>query len=189
MIMIAQGTPMLEGGDEWMRTQLGNNNTYTPQADNPYSWHDWGAWLARDEKNRMFDFVKNVIQFRKDHAWALAPTEYNQSVPTWLSPTGGTPDWANGRQLMVSYAGDATHKAFVVMMNMGQATVTFNVPGGGQWRKLIDTQLYFDTTDYFAMTPTAALRTSQNISLQSMDAIPGNTYGVSARSIVVLEQM
>jgi glycogen operon protein len=188
LIVVAQGTPMIEGGDEWMRTQLGNNNTYTPEADNPYSWHDWGAWLARDEKNRMHDFVKNVLQFRKDHAWALAPTDYGQVVPTWLSPTGGTPDWANGRQLMVSYAGDGTHKAFVVMMNMGTGTVQFNVPGGGQWRKLIDTQSYFDTADYLN-TNMLPLRTSQNISLQATDAIPGNSYGVSTRSIVVLEQL
>ena len=46
LMMVSQGTPMLYGGDEWLRTQLGNNNTYTPQADNPYSWHDWGAWEA-----------------------------------------------------------------------------------------------------------------------------------------------
>jgi isoamylase len=188
LMMVAQGTPMIEGGDEWMRTQLGNNNTYTPQADNPYSWHDWGAWLARDEKNRMYDFVKNVLQFRKDHAWALAPTDYGQVVPAWSSPTGGMPDWANGRQLMVSYAGDGTHKGFVVMMNMGTATVQFNFPGGGQWRKLIDTQLYFDTADYLNNN-SLPLRTSQNIALGSTDAVPGSSYGVSARSIAVLEQL
>ena len=35
LMMVSQGTPMLYGGDEWMRTQLGNNNTYTPRGGQP----------------------------------------------------------------------------------------------------------------------------------------------------------
>ena len=52
-LMLSHGTPMIFGGDEWERTQLGNNNTYTPEADNPYSWHDWGQWQAHDERWRL----------------------------------------------------------------------------------------------------------------------------------------
>ncbi len=186
IMMIAQGTPMIEGGDEWMRTQLGNNNTYTPEADNPYSWHDWGAWLAKDEAVRMQDFVKNAIQFRKDHAYALAPTDYNQVVPVWSSPTMGAADFTS-RQLVMTYPASGSGPGFTVLMNMGANAVDFTLPSG-QWQRLIDTQQYFDTTDYLngASLP---LRSSQNISLTSPMVLPTNDYNVSARSIVVLQQM
>ncbi len=88
-MMVAQGTPMLYGGDEYLRTQLGNNNTYTPEADNPYSWHGWGAWLAKDEAVRMQDFVKNAIQFaRITRTRSLPPT-----TTRWC-PCGARPRWA-----------------------------------------------------------------------------------------------
>jgi hypothetical protein len=73
-----------------------------------------------------------------------------------------------------------------VLINMNDAQVQFNLPGG-QWRRLIDTQKYFDTTDYLngAMLP---LRTSQNISLTAPTTLAQPSYGVVGRSIVVLEQ-
>ena len=60
-MMIAPGTPMLLGGDEWMRTQLGNNNAYTTGADNPFNWFDWGAWTASPERVRMHDFTVQLL--------------------------------------------------------------------------------------------------------------------------------
>src|SRR5205085_12281782 len=52
---VSQGTPLLLGGDEWMRTQLGNNDAYSTRADNPTNWFDWGVWQAKDEAWRMKD--------------------------------------------------------------------------------------------------------------------------------------
>jgi glycogen operon protein len=180
LMMVAQGTPMIYGGDEWLRTQLGNNNTYTPEADNPYSWHDWGAWLSRDERVRMFDFVKNLTRFRKAHAEQFAATDWDSIPLNWLAPNGAAPDWAS-RNLMISFPGK-----LAVLINMNPTQVTFNLPGGGKWRRLIDTQLYFDTTA-FLNTNMLPLRTSQNISLDSPMALPSADYGVAPRSIVVVE--
>jgi len=180
LMMVAQGTPMLYGGDEWLRTQLGNNNTYTPQADNPYSWHDWGAWEPRDERARMFDFVKQLTRFRKEHADQFAATQYDAIPLEWKSPTGGTPDWA-GRTLMISFPGK-----LAVLINMTGGNVSFTLPGGGRWRRLIDTQQHFDTTAYLNANA-LPLRGSQNAVLDAPVQLPTAEYGVAARSIVVVE--
>ena len=90
-LMISQGTPLLWGGDEWMRTQLGNNNAYSTRADNSFNWMDWGTWQAQDERHRMHDFVKQVIAFRKSHQYAFAPLEYGQAAPVLLEERAEQP--------------------------------------------------------------------------------------------------
>src|SRR6266571_2154860 len=62
MLFLSQGVPMLLGGDEFGRTQKGNNNAYC--QDNEISWLNW-QW---DEKqNRLFEFTKKLIQLRREH--------------------------------------------------------------------------------------------------------------------------
>ncbi|MBK7864088.1 MAG: glycosyl hydrolase [Archangiaceae bacterium] len=178
LMMISQGTPMLYGGDEWLRTQLGNNNTYTPEADNPYSWHDWGAWESRDERVRMFDFVKHITRFRKEHSEQFAATDWDSIALEWKSPTGGATDWSS-RNLMISFPGK-----LAVLINMNDTAVTFNL-GGGQWKRLIDTQKFFDTAAYLNQNQ-LPLRTSQNITLDAPLVLPNGQYSVAPRSIVVV---
>jgi len=61
-LFVSQGAPMLPGGDEFGRTQQGNNNAYC--QDNEISWFDW----QRDEQqNRLFEFTKKLIQLRRMH--------------------------------------------------------------------------------------------------------------------------
>ncbi|HVJ81494.1 MAG TPA: glycogen debranching protein GlgX [Planctomycetia bacterium] len=61
-LFVSQGTPMLLGGDEFRRTQRGNNNAYC--QDNEISWFDWELL----EKNReLHRFVKELIWFRRRH--------------------------------------------------------------------------------------------------------------------------
>ncbi|HNY10999.1 MAG TPA: glycogen debranching protein GlgX [Candidatus Wallbacteria bacterium] len=62
LLMLAQGTPMILGGDEFFRTQRGNNNGYC--QDNEISWHDWD-YVAKNVE--IFDFFKKIIAFRKDN--------------------------------------------------------------------------------------------------------------------------
>ncbi len=62
ILFLSQGTPMMLGGDEFLRTQKGNNNAYC--QDNEISWYNW-EFL---EKNRwFFEFVKKLIHFRKEN--------------------------------------------------------------------------------------------------------------------------
>jgi glycogen operon protein len=61
-LMLAQGEPMISGGDELSRTQCGNNNGYC--QDSALSWHHWDL----DERRRGFlDFAKRVSAYRKQH--------------------------------------------------------------------------------------------------------------------------
>ena len=74
------------------------------------------------------------------------------------------------------------------IIDSGAATsdVGFTLPTGPSWIRRIDTQQYFDTDAYFA-GDTEAAKHSDNISLVATDPVPGGTYVVKPRSIVVLE--
>ena len=61
-LLLSQGTPMLCGGDEFARTQRGNNNAYC--QDNELSWFDW-SW--DEPQKRLFAFTKKLIAIRKAH--------------------------------------------------------------------------------------------------------------------------
>src|SRR5437667_2230365 len=61
-LLLSQGTPMLLAGDEWGRSQNGNNNAYC--QDNEISWFNW----TRDEKqNKFLEFTRKLIRFRNAH--------------------------------------------------------------------------------------------------------------------------
>ena len=61
-LFLSQGVPMLCGGDEWGRTQKGNNNAYC--QDNEISWLNW----ERDQKqNTLLEFTKKLIRLRREH--------------------------------------------------------------------------------------------------------------------------
>jgi glycogen operon protein len=62
-LLLSQGVPMLCGGDEFSRTQKGNNNAYC--QDNELSWLDWNR--SPKEKN-LVDFARYVIRLRREHA-------------------------------------------------------------------------------------------------------------------------
>lgn len=61
-LMLSKGTPMLLGGDEFMRTQLGNNNAYC--LDTPKNYLNWDL---NNEQKAMQEFTKRAIEFRKNH--------------------------------------------------------------------------------------------------------------------------
>ena len=62
VLMLSRGTPMILSGDEFCNTQYGNNNGYC--QDGEISWLNWDFLRANRD---YFDFVKNVIAFRKQH--------------------------------------------------------------------------------------------------------------------------
>jgi glycogen operon protein len=70
-IFLAQGTPMLLAGDEFGRSQNGNNNAYA--QDNETSWIDWSL-VERDEGRRLADFATRVIGLRHRHPVLRCPT-------------------------------------------------------------------------------------------------------------------
>ena len=69
-LFLAQGTPMLLGGDEFGRTQDGNNNAYC--QDNETSWLDWSL-LEKPEGRKLAAFVSRIVALRHKHAVLRAP--------------------------------------------------------------------------------------------------------------------
>jgi glycogen operon protein len=61
-LFLSQGVPMLLGGDEFARTQHGNNNAYC--QDNEISWYDWDL---DERQRRLHAFTKRLIDFRRRH--------------------------------------------------------------------------------------------------------------------------
>src|ERR1700761_2307135 len=61
-LLLSQGTPMLLGGDEFGRTQQGNNNAYCQDSD--ISWFDWSLG---ENAQKLLAFTKRVIQLRRDY--------------------------------------------------------------------------------------------------------------------------
>jgi glycogen operon protein len=181
-MMLAHGTPMMLGGDEWMRTKLGNNNTYTTWSDNEWNWFRWGEWRASDERTRMFDFVKNLIQVRKDYKHAFAPTEYFAPPFAYKSVNNtDEPNWG-GRAIMQHFYDSSIGPQVVVLYNMERGNVTFTLPEGTDWYRIVDTQRYFDDTEFLGTQSDP--RVSYNVGLS--DEPVGGSYEALGSSIVVL---
>jgi glycogen operon protein len=69
-LFLAQGTPMLLGGDEFGRSQNGNNNAYC--QDNEASWFDWSL-LEKPDGQNLADFVSRIVALRHKHPVLRAP--------------------------------------------------------------------------------------------------------------------
>jgi isoamylase len=196
--MLSQGTPMMLGGDEWLRTQYGNNNAYTSASDNEWAWFRWGEWTSENGNNvyrhRMHDFVRQLIRLRKSHPAAFSPEDWGAGAPiSWLSPAGAPADGATwgSRAIQVHYGGE---DPVVLLINQEPGPVTFNLPGGS-WGMVIDTQAYYDRpgrngepTGWFDENPDADPFVSRNIRLDDPQPVAGS-YTVEPRSMVVLESL
>lgn len=90
-LLLSQGTPMLLAGDEFGRTQAGNNNAYC--QDNELSWVDWGLLETRSS---LFRFVQKLVALRhrypilRRNLFLTGQTADNSDVRdvTWISPSG-----------------------------------------------------------------------------------------------------
>ncbi|MGD1804785.1 glycogen debranching protein GlgX [Dapis sp. BLCC M126] len=91
-LMLSQGVPMLLGGDEFGRTQKGNNNAYC--QDNEISWLDWNLQV---ENSDLLDFTRQLIYFRCQHPvfhrrkWFQGRAIHGSDVNDigWYNPDGG----------------------------------------------------------------------------------------------------
>lgn len=158
-LLLSQGTPMMLAGDEFARTQRGNNNAYC--QDNDISWVDWEL----REKNRLLTrFVQKLIDLR--HTYPVLRRdlfftgEFNESLGvkdvTWID-TDGTEmqdaDWGDTDVLcfgmLMNGCAQPTgihrrgHEATLLMIVNGDSDpVSFTLPEcneGSSWHLLIDT--------------------------------------------------
>ncbi|MCQ8241096.1 glycogen debranching protein GlgX [Rhizosaccharibacter radicis] len=158
-LIMSQGTPMILAGDEFARTQNGNNNAYC--QDNDISWVDW----SRLEKNNsLFQFVRRLIALRRDYPILRRQRFMTGEVDpdldvrdvTWVNAAGeqmGDSDWADGGLRSFGMLMDGRAKTsgirregkdatLLILFNGHHDTVEFLLPpcaGGEHWRLLLDT--------------------------------------------------
>src|ERR1017187_8051698 len=93
LLLISQGVPLILGGDEFRRSQRGNNNAYC--QDNEISWVDWSL-LERNSE--VFQFARGVLALRRAHPVLRREAFYTEGDVCWFNPSGMSPDWVDSRQ-------------------------------------------------------------------------------------------
>ncbi len=123
-LAVSRGVPMLLAGDEFRRTQAGNNNPYC--QDNPTSWVDW----RRLEQHReIFRFTQRLIAFRRDHPVLSREEFYTSTQVRWLAPDGGEPDWQNPHaKALAAFIPENDRDALCLLFNAGRDPVEFHLP-------------------------------------------------------------
>jgi len=189
-LLLSQGTPMLLAGDEFGRTQRGNNNAYC--QDNEISWVDWEI---SDADRALQEFVRLLISLRLQHPVfrresfldGMAHPESALKDVTWLDADGSEmteDDWRQAsRQILgvlldhngvrlghrLQHETDAGD-SFLMLFNAGAEDLEFTVPppiGSEIW------EVVFDTSEEGATVPAGSFRA-------------GNQYMLRARSMVLL---
>jgi glycogen operon protein len=145
ILMLSQGTPMFVAGDEFRKTQNGNNNAYC--QDNEISWLDW-EFLENNKD--MYRFVKKMIAFRQRyvelHRKRFFTGEINErGVPdiSWHGTTLNSPGWDDpfARVLSFTLAGLWDEYDFHIILNMYWEPLDFELPviEGRRWHMVINT--------------------------------------------------
>jgi glycogen operon protein len=151
-LLLSQGVPMILAGDEFLRTQTGNNNAWC--QDNETSWVDWSLATKNADFLR---FVREMIALRKRHP-ALRRRRFFQGagpkanlVPdvSWHGSKPGAPDFScAGRSLALVLDGSRTEREpdqdFYIAFNASREPLAFGIPlspSGKPWRRTIDTAL------------------------------------------------
>jgi glycogen operon protein len=159
-LLLSQGVPMLLGGDEFGRTQHGNNNAWC--QDNEISWYDWER---ADWQRELGTFTRRLIALRRDHVVFrrrrfLAGTSEVDGLPDvwWFRPDGRRMtqrDWRehDSHVLGAFLNGDALHErtrrgepkyddSFLMFFNAHFEDVPFRLPAasfGRRWMLEVST--------------------------------------------------
>ena len=159
-LMLSQGVPMLAGGDEVARSQLGNNNAFC--QDNELTWYDWNLDAPR---RRLMDFTGKLIQLRRSHP-NLHRRKFFQDVDirgsvdvAWYNTDGqqfAAEDWnqpwskslsllLNGKTLNVAdeNGNPVEDDTFLILINAAPDGVEFKLPeplNGTAWKVVMKTE-------------------------------------------------
>lgn len=137
-LFISRGIPMLLGGDEFRRTQRGNNNAYC--QDNEVSWFDWSLVEKHKEIHR---FTKGMIAFRRAHPVLRREKFYMDADIKWFAPNGTTPNWADEQEKSFTcLILGQTEPDLFLLSNADTRSVDFSIPAlpaGKIWRLAVDT--------------------------------------------------
>jgi isoamylase len=163
-LLISRGVPMLLGGDEFRRTQGGNNNAYC--QDNESSWLDW---THLEEHQEIYRFARGMIALRRAHPVLSKEQFYTDAEIRWLNPAGGLPDWFDPKEKIVAcLIQENEQAALVLMFNADTIDADFNfppLPQESHWCLAVDTARPAPQ-DLYAAGTEARVEPSQTYRLQ-----------------------
>lgn len=176
-LLCSRGPAMFFAGDEFCNTQFGNNNAYC--QDNIISWLDWSRL---EEFKEIHDFVRHMIQFRKEHPILRKMTKPSSCQFPEISVHNGTPFNASTdyktKLIGIMYAGrneeDTEDDIVFYCMNAYWEPLVMQLPvlpKGKHWHVDTNTNAeYFDGEDFTAKT----------------ELLGVNTIRVPARTTIIL---
>ena len=176
-LLCSRGPAMFFAGDEFCNTQFGNNNAYC--QDNIISWLDWSRL---EEFKEIHDFVRHMIQFRKEHPILRKMTKPSSCQLPEISVHNGTPFNASTdyktKLIGIMYAGrneeDTEDDIVFYCMNAYWEPLVMQLPvlpNGKHWHVDTNTNAeYFDGEDFTEKT----------------ELLGVNTIRVPARTTIIL---
>lgn len=176
-LLCSRGPAMFFAGDEFCNTQFGNNNAYC--QDNIISWLDWSRL---EEFKEIHDFVRHMIQFRKEHPILRKMTKPSSCQFPEISVHNGTPFNASTdyktKLIGIMYAGrneeDTEDDIVFYCVNAYWEPLVMQLPvlpNGKHWHVDTNTNAeYFDGEDFTAKT----------------ELLGVNTIRVPARTTIIL---
>ncbi len=131
---------MLLGGDEFRRTQLGNNNAYC--QDNEISWYNW-AYLGKHQE--IHRFTQAMIAFRRAHPVLRKEAFYTDADIRWFNPAGQLPNWFDPEEKRLGcliFGDQEGEPDLCLLFNASAEPVRFllpQAPEGRRWHLSADT--------------------------------------------------
>jgi glycogen operon protein len=184
-LLFACGTPMILGGDEFARSQQGNNNAYC--QDNEISWFDWG--LA-GKNGDFLEFVRKAIAFTRRfpalqrRKFLLGKDLDADGIPdlSWFAPDGGQPAWGDPEARTLCYQLDTSEDG--AQLDVERLFFIFNGDFKPQWVKL--PLLVAPRAWYLAIDTSLAAGEDFAVAGREIRLNPPDHYIANARSTVVL---
>lgn len=158
VLMLSQGVPMMLGGDEFKRTQKGNNNAYC--MDNEISYYNW-EFLKKNRE--FFEFVKRCIRIRNNNPHFKRPYFFDEirKVDTehftvkWFNERLKMPNWGKYDEYSLAFLIEGRvvendldgpiNKDFYVILNSHWEPKIYKVPKlkNSRWYRIIDTSMKY----------------------------------------------
>ncbi|NEI73191.1 glycogen debranching protein GlgX [Rhizobium lusitanum] len=144
-LFLSHGTPMLLAGDEFGRSQMGNNNGYCQDSD--LSWVHWDNLPASAEELR--EFTRRLIALRDEHAILRRDSWRDGMVVTWYNPGGGEQtgeQWSDAGSTTIGLRVSRDHGEeegwddVLILFNPHDGSVPFILPKAeGGWTAVLTT--------------------------------------------------
>ncbi len=138
-LLLAFGTPMIQAGDEILRSQQGNNNTYA--QDNELSWIDWENMTPAGK--RMLKLVKKLLCIRKIYPVMEQDDFFKPENFLWCRPDGemmDSEDWKSYVRALSCFINNENKDIFIIF-NAFSEDIKWTLPAQNthKWRLIMDT--------------------------------------------------